>query len=313
MNNKRIVFMGTPEFALESLKALVTGGYKVVAVYTRAPKPAGRGHKEQKSPVHRYADSAGIPVLTPKTLKTESEQRIFRDLKPDLAVVAAYGLILPPAVLEAPAHGCINIHASILPRWRGAAPIHRAILAGDPKTGITFMRMDAGLDTGDRVKVVETPVYPDDTTQTLHDRLAGIGAAHIGDVVGDWMAGRISAAAQPADGVTYAAKVEKEEARIDWTKPASEIDRRIRAFTPFPGAWTTCRGERLKILTVRPVSENVIQKPGTVLNRDLAVSCGVGYIKIVKLQRSGKSPQDADTFLRGFPIQKDEVLGDDAV
>ena len=243
----RIVFMGTPVFSVAALEALVGAGHEIVCAYTQPPRPAGRGKKEQPSPVQARAEALGIPVRHPNSLKGAEAQAEFAALEADVTVVVAYGLILPQAILDAPRNGCLNIHASLLPRWRGAAPIHRAIMAGDAETGVCIMQMDAGLDTGPVLLRAETSITPGDTAGALHDRLAALGAGLLLDALKGIEQGTISPVPQAADGVTYAPKIEKQEARIDWTRPAREIERQIRAFNPFPGAVTRVRGTELKV------------------------------------------------------------------
>jgi methionyl-tRNA formyltransferase len=304
----RLVYMGTPDFAVPALSALLAAGHEVACVYTQPPRPAGRGQKEQRSPVHELAAARGLAVRTPASLKGEPAQREFADLEPDAAVVAAYGLILPKAVLAAPRLGCFNIHASLLPRWRGAAPIQRAILAGDAETGITIMQMDEGLDTGAMLRQAKTPIGPDDTAQTLHDRLAGIGAGEIVAVLRDLEAGAVTPRPQPAAGVTYAAKLVREDGRLDWTRPAAALERQVRAFDPWPGAWFEHAGERIKVLAAKPV-QGVTGAPGTVVSAGPIVACGEGGLQLLRLQRPGKAPLEAGAFLRGFPLPSGTRLG----
>jgi methionyl-tRNA formyltransferase len=303
-----LAFMGTPEFACPALEALVEAGHRIAAVYSQPPRPAGRGQRDQPSPVQRLAEHHGLEVRTPASLKSESEQAAFRALGLDAAVVVAYGLILPPAVLTAPRRGCLNIHASLLPRWRGAAPIQRAILAGDAETGITIMQMDKGLDTGAILTQERSAIEPDDTAATLHDRLSLMGARLILEALDALAAGRLEAKPQPAEGVTYAAKLERQEARIDWREPASLIHRRLRAFTPWPGLWFEAKGERLRVLDMRPLPIGTGEAPGTILGpagqAALAVACGEGTVLAVEqLQRPGKKPVAAADLLRGFPLE----------
>ena len=304
----RLVYMGTPEFAVPALGALVAAGHEIAAVYTQPPRPAGRGQREQRSPVHELALARGLSVRTPTTLKTEAAQREFAELRPDAAIVAAYGLILPRPVLAAPRLGCFNIHASLLPRWRGAAPIQRALLAGDAETGITIMQMDEGLDTGAMVRRAATPIGPDDTAETLHDRLARIGAAEIVAALRDVEAGTAVPHPQPAAGVTYAAKLTREDGRLDWSRPAAELGRQVRAFDPWPGAWFEHGGERIKVLAARPVA-GASGAPGTVLDAAPIVACGDGGLQLLRLQRPGKGPLDAGAFLRGFALPPGTQLG----
>jgi methionyl-tRNA formyltransferase len=304
----RLVYMGTPDFAVPALAALLAAGHELACVYTQPPRPAGRGQKEQRSPVHELAAARGFAVRTPTSLKTDAVQREFADLAADAAVVAAYGLILPKPVLAAARHGCFNIHASLLPRWRGAAPIQRAILAGDAESGITIMQMDEGLDTGAIVRQARTPVGPDDTGQILHDRLAEIGAREIVAALGDLTGGAFAARPQPADGVTYAAKLAREDGRLDWTRSAGELARQVRAFDPWPGAWFEHGNERIKVLAAKPV-QGVTGAPGTVAAAGPIVACGADGLQLLKLQRAGKAPLDAGSFLRGFAMPPGTQLG----
>jgi methionyl-tRNA formyltransferase len=305
----RLVFMGTPDFAVPALDALLAAGHSVAAVYTQPPRPAGRGQREQISPVHACANAHGLPVRTPASLKSEAVQKEFADLQADAAVVAAYGLILPKPVLAAPRLGCLNIHASLLPRWRGAAPIHRAILAGDAETGITIMQMDAGLDTGAMLLQEATPIGADDSAQTLHDRLAEIGGRLIVAALERLQAGALAARPQPGEGVTYAAKLTREEGRLDWSRPAATLERQVRAFDPWPGAWFEHRGERIKVLAARTATVPAGRAPGTVLDPPLLIACGEGALQLLRLQRAGKAALDAGDFLRGFPLPAGTVLG----
>jgi methionyl-tRNA formyltransferase len=300
----RIVFMGTPDFSVPVLDALVEAGHEIAAVYCQPPRPAGRGRKDRPSPVQARAEALGLEVRHPPSLRDDATQAEFKALDADIAVVVAYGLILPQAVLEAPRHGCLNIHASLLPRWRGAAPIHRAIMAGDERTGVCIMQMEAGLDTGPVLLRAETPIGAGETTAELHDRLSGIGAALIVQALEQL--DKLSPEPQPAAGVTYADKVDKAEARIDWTRPAAEVDRQIRGLSPFPGAWTEIAGQRVKLLNAR-LAEGA-GAPGQVLDESLTVACGTGAVSILRLQRAGKGAQDARTFLRGCPVPKGTQL-----
>ncbi len=310
MTKQRLVFMGTPDFAASALQALIDAGHDVVAVYSQPPRPAGRGHDLRKSPVHVLAEAHGIPVHTPVSLKTAEAQAAFAAHCADVAVVAAYGLILPQAVLDAPKRGCLNIHASLLPRWRGAAPIQRAILAGDAETGISIMQMDAGLDTGAVLLERRLPIGPTETAGTLHDRLASLGAASIVGALQQF--DDLRPQPQPADGVTYAAKISPEEARLDWTKDAVTLERVVRAFNPVPGAWTTLpNGERLKVLAAeverhRNPSSAV---SGTVLDDALAIACGgPSVLRPTLVQRPGKKPMTAAEMLRGLAVKQGERL-----
>ncbi|MDJ1015166.1 MAG: methionyl-tRNA formyltransferase [Paracoccaceae bacterium] len=298
----KIVFMGTPDFSVPALEHLVRVGHEVAAAYTQPPRPAGRGKKERVSPVHRAAMMLGVPVRHPKTLRTEAAQEEFRALGADVAVVVAYGLILPRPILDAPKHGCLNIHASLLPRWRGAAPIHRAVMAGDAKTGICIMRMEEGLDIGPVLLSAEIPIGPEDTTGDLHDRLAGLGAQQIGMALGRLREN--TPVPQPEEGVTYAHKIDKAEARIDWSRPAVEVDRLIRGLSPFPGAWTMAGGERLKLLRSRLADG--AGEPGAHLE-GFRIACGEGAVEVIEAQREGKRPMPAEEVLRG--IELPETLG----
>ena len=300
MTRLRLAFMGTPAFAVPTLQALIDAGHDVACVYTQPPRPAGRGKQPRRGQVHTLAEAHALPVRTPKSLKAADEQAAFADLGLDAAVVVAYGLILPAAILAAPRLGCLNVHASLLPRWRGAAPIHRAVMAGDAQTGVCIMVMDAGLDTGPVLSRRTVPIGPTDTTGALHDRLAALGARMIGPALAGLADGSLKPAPQPADGVTYAPKIDKAEAHIDWTAPAETIDRQVRGLAPFPGAWCTVAGERLKVLTGTPADGE--GTPGTLLDDRLTVACGRGAYRIQRAQRAGKAAQDADALLRGFPV-----------
>ncbi|MCE8555814.1 methionyl-tRNA formyltransferase [Ruegeria pomeroyi] len=296
----RVVFMGTPDFSVPVLEALVGAGHEIAAVYCQPPRPAGRGKKDRPTPVHARALDLGLEVRHPVSLKGAEAQADFAALGADVAVVVAYGLILPQAVLDAPRQGCLNIHASLLPRWRGAAPIHRAIMAGDDQTGICIMQMEAGLDTGPVLLRATTPIGAEETTGALHDRLSAMGADLIVEALAHLP--ELTAEPQSDDGVTYAAKIDKAEARVDWTRPAVEIDRQIRGLSPFPGAWTEIAGERVKLLASRLAEGQ--GAPGAVLDDALTVACGTGAVSLTRLQRAGKGAQDADIFLRGWPVPK---------
>ncbi|MFN4061759.1 MAG: methionyl-tRNA formyltransferase [Paracoccus hibiscisoli] len=291
----RVIFMGTPDFSVPALQALAAR-HEVVAVYSQPPRAAGRGQKPRPSAVQQAAEALGLPVRTPARLRDAADQADFAALQADVAVVVAYGLILPQPVLDAPRLGCLNIHASILPRWRGAAPIHRAILAGDSETGVAIMQMEAGLDTGPVLALERTPIGPEETTGTLHDRLSTMGAALITDVL-DRLP--LSAVPQPEAGVTYAAKIDKAEARIDWTQTAERIDRQIRGLSPFPGAWCMVGDERVKLLS--SALAQGAGAPGTVLP-DFTVACGTGAVRVTLAQRAGKRPMTPDDLLRGWAL-----------
>ena len=309
MEKLRIVFMGTPDFAVPSLLALAEAGHEILAVYCQPPRPAGRGRKDRPSPVQLAAESKTWPVQHPKSLKTAEAQAAFADLAPDLAVVAAYGLILPQAVLDLPRYGCLNVHASLLPRWRGAAPIQRAILAGDTETGITIMQMDSGLDTGAMLRIRALAIGATEDAASLHDRLSALGAELLTEVAADFAAGRPpQPQAQDDASSTYAAKIDKSESRLDWREPAEVLARRVRAFTPWPGAWFDCAGERIKLrraeaLTVADAAP-AKGAPGEILDDRLTVACGQGSLRLQELQRAGKGVMAADAFLRGFPLPK---------
>ncbi len=298
----RIAFMGTPEFALPTLKALVASVHDVVAVYSQPPAPAGRGKKERPSPVHAWAESQGIPVYTPKSMRDAAAQAELNALDLDVAVVVAYGQILPQVVLDAPKHGCVNVHASLLPRWRGAAPIHRAVMAGDAKTGVCIMQMEAGLDTGPVLMRAETDIAETDTTLSLHDRLAAMGGELIVQAIEGLADGSLKAEAQAEEGVTYAHKIDKAEAKIDWTLGADTVDRLVRGLFPFPGAWTLVDGERLKLLAGSVEAGS--GEAGTALDDTLLVACGEGAYRIDRAQRAGKAAMDREELLRGFSVPK---------
>ena len=310
----KIAFLGTSAFAVPALRALAEAGHDIAAVYTRAPKPAGRGQQERRTPVHDLAAELGLAVHTPRSLKSEEEATAFKALDLDAAVVVSYGHILPKRFLDAPVLGCINIHGSLLPRWRGAAPIHRAILAGDAETGVTTMRMDEGLDTGPMLLAESTPISAADTAETVHDRLAALGARLIVSTLDGLMRNSIDAVAQPEEGVTYAHKLGKEEGVLDWRRPAAELERKVRAFHPWPGTSFEANSERIKVLEASLTLAG--GAPGTVgLARDgfPVGTCGVGGLKLLKLQRPGKSAQPADAFLRGFALDAGTVLASPAV
>lgn len=300
----KIVFMGTPDFSVPVLDALVDAGHEIAAVYCQPPRPAGRGKKDRPTPVHARAEALGLEVRHPLSLKAADVQEEFAALGADVAVVVAYGLILPQAVLDAPKHGCLNIHASLLPRWRGAAPIHRAIMAGDKEIGVCIMQMEAGLDTGPVLLREATEIGAEETTAQLHDRLSAMGAGLIVEALN--LLPELSAVPQPNEGVTYAEKIDKAEARIDWAAPAVEIDRKIRGLSPFPGAWCLYDGERLKLLSSRLADGQ--GQVGEVLNETLTIACGEGAVEILSLQRAGKGAQSQDVFQRGYPIPKGAKL-----
>jgi methionyl-tRNA formyltransferase len=306
----RLIFMGTPDFAVPTLLELVAQGHEIVAVYTRAPKPAGRGMKEQVTPVEREARRLGIPVLTPKSLKTPEAETQFRAHRADAAVVVAYGLILPQAALDAVPLGCFNLHASLLPRWRGAAPINRAIMAGDAQSGVMVMKMDAGLDTGDVADVegvtAERVAITDAMTAAdLHDNLSGMGGGLMARAMAALERGTLRFVPQSEQGVTYAAKIDKAEARIDWSKSAHDVLRHCHGLSPFPGAWceVPIEGEAVRVKILRCELAQGAGLPGALLDDRLTIACGDGAIRIVQLQRAGKQPMQADVYLRGAPLR----------
>ncbi len=296
--------MGTPEFSVPVLDALVAAGHDIAAVYSQPPRPAGRGKKDRPTPVHARAAELGLEVRHPISLKGAEEQAEFAALNADVAVVVAYGLILPQVILDAPEKGCLNIHASLLPRWRGAAPIHRAIMAGDAETGICIMQMEAGLDTGPVLLREGTAIAPEETTALLHDRLADMGARLIVEALNKLPT--LTPDVQPEEGVTYAHKIDKSEAQVDWSAPAAVVDRKIRGLSPFPGAWCEVEGQRVKLLASRVAAAS--GTAGVVLDDALTVACGEGGVELLRLQRAGKGAQDRDVFLRGFPIAKGTQL-----
>jgi methionyl-tRNA formyltransferase len=301
----RLIFMGTPDFAVPTLLELVSHGHEIAAVYTRAAKPAKRGMKLQPSPVEQEARRLGIAVITPKSLKTPEALAEFSAHHADAAVVVAYGMILPQAILDAPELGCFNLHASLLPRWRGAAPINRAIMAGDTETGVMVMKMDAGLDTGDIAMAERIAISDVMTAFDLRDALSRLGADLMVRAMAALERGRLQLTKQAGDGVTYAAKIEKAEARIDWNRPARAVLRHIHGLSPFPGAWCEIAGEgeaaRLKVLRCEPADG--IGAPGAVLDEHLTIACGEAAIRILELQRAGKAPMKAAEFLRGTPLK----------
>jgi methionyl-tRNA formyltransferase len=298
----RIIFMGSPEFAVPSLNALVEHGHEIAAAYCQPPRPAGRGKAARKTAVHQRAEELGIEVRTPKTLRDADEQARFRALDADIAVVAAYGLILPREILEAPKAGCINVHASLLPRWRGAAPIQRAILAGDEVSGVTLMQMDEGLDTGPMLSRHTLDIRAKNAGEVTEE-LANLGAR----ALIDWLENPTPPEPQPVAGATYARKIDKAETRIDWSKSAREIERQVRAFAPSPGAWFEANGERIKLLDAA-AGIDATGKPGEVLDACLNIACEGGYIRPLKVQRAGRAPMPAGDLLRGFPIAEGTVL-----
>ena len=307
----RFVFMGTPDFAVPTLTELVGRGCDVAAVYTRAPKPAGRGMELQPTPVERTARQFGLPVLTPKTLRSVEAQAEFSAHGADAAVVVAYGLILPKPVLDVPPLGCFNVHASRLPRWRGAAPINRAVMAGDRESGVTIMKMDEGLDTGAMAMAERLPIAPDMTAGELHDALAVLGADLMLRALGALERSSLALMPQPEAGVTYAAKIDKGETRVDWSKPAAEVHNHIRGLSPFPGAWCEFPGESgqaVRVKLLRTTRVHGAGPPGTVLDDQLTIACGDSALRILELQRAGRQPMKAEAFLRGTSVAAGAVL-----
>lgn len=306
----RLVFMGTPDFAVPALTEIVGQGHDVAAVYTRAPARAGRGMEARKSPVHETAERFGLPVLTPSTLKGEDAAAAFASHGADAAIVIAYGMILPRSILDIPEAGCFNVHASILPRWRGAAPIQRAIMAGDRETGVAVMRMEAGLDTGPVCMIEKVAIGDDMTASDLHDVLARLGADLMVRALGAIERGTLDAVPQSEEGVTYADKIAKEEARIDWSRPASEVHNHIRGLSPFPGAWCEVdvggKTERMKVLRSR--CQEGAGAPGAVLDGEGLVACGEGAVRLVQVQRAGKAPMAADEVFRGLRLAPGAAL-----
>ncbi len=291
----RLAFFGSPSFAVPALRALHAAGHDIACVYSQPPRPAGRGHAVAQSPVHAAAVELGLPMRTPARVRNDiAEHAAFAALNLDAAVVAAYGLILPPAMLTAPRHDCLNIHASLLPRWRGAAPIQAAILAGDAESGITIMRMEEGLDTGPMLLRESVPITPHTTAATLHDALSELGARLILDALRDWP----TPIPQPEDGVTYAAKLTREDGKLDFTQPADMLDRRVRALTPWPGTYAQFGGETLKILAASPVAGT--GAPGTILDAQFTVACGHGALRLTRVQRPGRPAVPGDAYLRGL-------------
>ncbi len=301
-----LIFMGTPEFALPTLAALPAAGHRVACVYSQPPRPAKRGQKERPSPVHAFAVDNGLTVRTPASLKDEGEQRAFKALAADAAVVVAYGLILPPPVVAAPRLGCLNVHASLLPRWRGAAPIQHAILEGDEETGVTIMRIDDGLDTGPIIIAEKVPIAPDATAAMLHDQLAELGAQLMVRALDGLAAGTLKLRPQPATGVTVAPKLGRDDGRLDWRRPAAALERQVRAFAPWPGAWFKHAGHRIKVLAaaVEAGGGEAVAPAGTTVDDALGVACGAGVLRLTEVQRAGRAAQPAGAFLRGYPMPK---------
>jgi methionyl-tRNA formyltransferase len=297
----RLIFMGTPDFGVPTLIELAARGHEIAAVYTRAPKSAGRGMGVQHTPVEREARRLALPVHTPKTLKDGDAQKAFRAHNADAAVVVAYGLILPTPILEAPRLGCFNVHASLLPRWRGAAPINRAIMAGDAESGVTIMKMDEGLDTGAMAMAERMPIGADTTAGEMHDALSRLGADLMLRVLVAAERGLLALTPQPQTSVTYAEKISKGETRIDWSKPWKQVHDHIRGLSPFPGAWFEVGGVRVKVL--RSTKSEESGAPGTALDDKLTIACGNGSVRLVQVQRAGRQPMSAEEFLRGTPVK----------
>lgn len=296
----RLVFMGTPEFAVPALQSLIDAGHEICCVYTQPPRPGGRGQKARPSSVHDFAAENGLEVRTPRSLRQSADQKAFAKLGADAAVVAAYGLILPKPILEGTRLGCFNIHASLLPRWRGAAPIQRAVMAGDSESGVCIMRMDEGLDTGPVLLRETVAIDPGMTAGDLHDRLAELGGPLIVRALDSVAAGTQAPTPQPDEGVTYAAKIDKAEARLDWTRPAQELEWLVRGLAPFPGAWFDLDGERIKVLGAETAEQSGVA--GKTLDAHLTVACAVGALRLTRLQLGGRKPMAAAEFLRGHPI-----------
>ncbi len=303
MSPLRLIFMGTPDFAVPILDALVDAGHHIAAVYCQPPRRAGRGQRLRPSPVQVLAEARGLDVRTPMSLKGAEEQAAFAALDADAAVIAAYGLILPNAVLDAPRLGCVNVHASLLPRWRGAAPIQRAILAGDRESGVTIMCVEQEVDAGPILLAETVPVGSHTTAGQLHDQLSALGARLMVEALEGYAAGRLTPTPQPADGITHAAKIKPEDGRLDWRRAATEVERQVRALSPAPGAWFEHAGQRIKVLEAEVADEAPGTAPGTLFDGRLTVACGTGALRLTKVQRSGKAAVDAMAFLRGYPME----------
>jgi methionyl-tRNA formyltransferase len=302
----KIIFMGTPEFAVPTLHEIASAGHEIVATYSRAPKPAGRGQAERRSPVHEATEGLGIPVFTPKSLRGEAEQMLFASHDADVAVIVAYGLLLPKPILDAPRLGCLNLHGSLLPRWRGAAPIQRAVMAGDARTGAMVMRMDEGLDTGPVALAEEMKIGPDETAGDVHDRMMRVGADLMGRALAALERGSLTFTPQAEAGVTYAKKIEKGETRIDFALPAVEVHNHVRGLSPFPGAWFEIGpgGHPVRVKALRSTLVPGAGVPGTVLDDQFTVACGEGAVRLLSVQREGRAPVDGAAFLRGAPIKR---------
>ena len=303
----RLAFMGTPSFAVHILDSLLQAQYQVIAVYTQPPRPGGRGYKVQPSAVHEFARTRNLSVFTPESLKTEEIQRQWSTLNIDVAVVAAYGLILPQAILESPRRGVINVHASLLPRWRGAAPIQRTILAGDTESGVTIMKMDTGLDTGDILLIKKTTLDQSTTSLSLQNTLAHLGSEALIEALPLYLSEKISPIPQSKEGITYAEKLKKDEGLLDWHLPASLLERKVRALNPWPGTWFEIGKDRIKVLTAQAISGNFPYPPGTILDNQLTIACGEGALRILYVQKVGKSPLPTETFLRGYELPSHQL------
>ncbi|MEM8645090.1 MAG: methionyl-tRNA formyltransferase [Pseudomonadota bacterium] len=305
----RLIFMGTPDFSVPVLQALLDDGHDVDCVYSQPPRPAGRGMEERKSPVHLLAEQHGLNVRTPASLKADDDRRAFADLGAEAAVVVAYGLILPEPVLQAPEHGCFNVHASLLPRWRGAAPIQRAIMAGDEESGVGIMRMEKGLDTGPVCLEKRVPISANMTAEELHDQLSVVGAEAMTEALAQLAGGTLACTPQPEEGVTYAAKIDKQEAKIDFSKPAAEVHNHIRGLSPFPGAWFELPGSQpVRIKVLRTELTEAGGAPGAVLDEALTIACGTGAVRLIDVQRAGKGVMTAADFLRGTAVSAGTVV-----
>jgi len=301
--------MGTPDFSVPTLEALLNSQHEVCAVYTQPPKPAGRGRQSQKTAVHKYAEKRGITVHTPSTLRSQTKHNDFLGLGGDIAVVVAYGLILPPEILNFPRLGCINIHASLLPRWRGAAPIQRAIMAGDKQTGVTIMQMEQGLDTGPILASRGVPISGETTGESLHHSLAHLGAGMIVETINALDKGGIQSLPQPTNGVSYAQKLSREDGHLDWTRPADELELQIRALYPWPGAWSEIANQRIKVFEANVVDTNSqLAKPGTTVDENLTIACGRGCLQLKRIQKSGKRVMKASEYVKGSPVPKGTIL-----
>jgi methionyl-tRNA formyltransferase len=308
MSRLRLVFMGTPEIAVPVLDALIGAGHNIACVYSQPPRPAGRGQHETPCAAHAFAAKRGIEVRCPANLKGRETQRDFAALDADAAVVIAYGLILPPKILSEPRLGCINVHASLLPRWRGAAPIQRAIMEGDGETGVTIMQMDAGLDTGPTLLSGATPISPDTTAQSLHDTLAALGARLINEALDGIAAGTLHPVPQPEDGANYAKKLTREEARLDWNLPAAQLERHVRALNPWPGTWFEHDGDRIRVLAAECIPDGGGVAPGTALDDVLTVACAGGALRLTRLQRPGRAALPAAKWLHGYTLPQGTKL-----